>query len=65
VYRQTHKGGVMCTDRLTGEGYCVDRLTEQLEHQTQGRGSVSRQTQSNMNTSIHVAQSFGFYVVLC
>ena len=53
----------MCTDRLTGEGYCVqtdsqsnmntklrggvlctDRLREQHEHQTQGRGSVYRQT---------------------
>ena len=45
-------GGVVCTDsqgrrnvyRLTGEGqWHTDRLTEQHEHQTQGRGIVYTQ----------------------
>ena len=37
MYRQTHRGGVVCTDRLTGEWYCV-------QTDSQGRGSVYRQT---------------------
>jgi hypothetical protein len=37
VYRQTHRRGVVCTDRLTGEGDCV-----QID--SQWRGSVYRQT---------------------
>ena len=73
MYRQAHRGGVLYTDRLTGEGYCVqtltregycaqtvsqsnmntkprgevvctERLKEQHQHQTQGRGIVYRQT---------------------
>ena len=56
MHRQTHKGGVLCTDRVTAEGYCVqtdsqgkvlctDRITgegycQQID--SQGRGSVYR-----------------------
>ena len=46
---QTHRGGVVCTDRLTeqhtkprGGALCTDRFTEQHEYQTQGRGIVYR-----------------------
>ena len=36
--RQAHRGGVVCTDRLTGEGYCI-------QTDSQGRDSVYRHSQ--------------------
>ena len=57
VHRQTHRGGVLCTDRVTAEGYgvqtdsqgrvlCTDRLTGEgycVQTDSQGRAIVYRQ----------------------
>ena len=57
VYRQTHRGGVLCTDRITGEVYgvqtdsqgrvfCTDRLTGEgycVQTDSQGRVIVYSQ----------------------
>jgi hypothetical protein len=40
----------VCTDTHNGGVLCTDSLTEQHEHQTQGRGSVCTDSESNMNT---------------
>ena len=40
----------MCTDTHNGGVLCTDSLTEQHEHQTQGRGSVYRETQRATST---------------